>query len=133
MTRDVATVAENTPLQKIADIFESRGIKQVAVMREQRPVGLVSRANLLQALVSTASTAEKPATDDRTIRARLLTELQKKPWRPSNLIVANGVVHFWGEVHSESEREALRIAAENIPGVLGVEDHTWYPDVLPPL
>jgi signal-transduction protein with cAMP-binding, CBS, and nucleotidyltransferase domain len=131
MTRDVVAVAERTPLQKIADTFESRGIKQVAVTREERPIGIVSRANLLQALVSRASTADQPPADDRSIRARLLGELQKKPWRPSNLIVANGVVHYWGEVHSESEREAMRIAAENIPGVRGVEDHTQYPNVLP--
>jgi hypothetical protein len=100
-------------------------------MREKRLVGIVSRANLLQALVSAASAEEQPPGDDRSIRARLLTELQKKAWRPSNILVANGVVHLWGKVHSESEREAMRIAAENIPGVRGVEDHTWYPDVLP--
>jgi CBS domain-containing protein len=131
MTRDVVVVAESTPLQKIADTFESRKIKQVAVTREERPIGIVSRANLLQALVSRTSTEDQSPADDRSIRVRLLSELQKKPWRPSNLIVANGVVHYWGEVHSESEREAMRIAAENIPGVRGVEDHTWFPSVLP--
>lgn len=131
MTRDVVAMAESTPLQEIADTFELRGIKQVAVTRDRRPIGIVSRANLLQALVSRASTEDQPPADDRSIRARLLSELQKKPWRPSNLIVANGVVHYWGEVHSDNEREAMRIAAENIPGVRGVEDHTQYPSVLP--
>jgi osmotically-inducible protein OsmY len=33
-------------------------------------------------------------------------------------------VHFWGAVNSEEEREAMRVAAENITGVRGVKDHT---------
>ena len=41
-----------------------------------------------------------------------------------NIPVDGGVVHFWGVVGSEEERRALRIAAENTPGVRGVEDHT---------
>jgi osmotically-inducible protein OsmY len=85
----------------------------------------------LQALVSTTSPDEQPPADDRSIRARLLTELQKKPWRPSNVLVTNGVVHFWGEVRSDNERAAMRVAAENIPGVRGVKDHTWYPKAFP--
>jgi hypothetical protein len=35
-----------------------------------------------------------------------------------------GVVHFWGIVGSEEQQRALRIAAENTPGVRGIEDHT---------
>jgi len=42
----------------------------------------------------------------------------------SDIVVSDGVVHFWGVVGSEDERRALRIAAENTPGVRGVEDHT---------
>ena len=42
----------------------------------------------------------------------------------SNVVVSDGVVHFWGTVGSEEERKALRVVAENIPGVRGIEDHT---------
>jgi CBS domain-containing protein len=131
MTCDVVTVDESTSLQKIADLFESRSIKRVPVMREKRLVGVVSRANLLQALVCAVKPGEPAATDDRSIRTRLTAELQSKRWRPSNIIVANGVVHFWGEVHSENERKAMRVAAESVPGVRAIEDHTWYPAIFP--
>jgi CBS domain-containing protein len=131
MTAEVVTVDESTSLHKIADIFESRGIKRVPVMREHRLVGIISRANLLQALASMPSPAKKVATDDRSIREKLLTELRDKPWSLSNVIVMKGVVHFWGAVNSEEERQAMRIAAENIPGVRGVKDHSWYPELLP--
>ena len=37
--------------------------------------------------------------------------------------VTNGVVDLWGFTQSEKERQAIRIAAESIPGVSGVNDH----------
>jgi osmotically-inducible protein OsmY len=53
--------------------------------------------------------------------------LRNQKWSRLNeadIVVSDGVVHFWGVVGSEEERRALRIAAENTPGVRGVEDHT---------
>jgi CBS domain/BON domain len=131
MTANVITIDEKTPLHEIADLFESRGIKRVPVMRENLLVGIVSRANLLQALASSASLLTPAVVDDRSIRRKLLVELHDKPWGLRNIIVMDGVVHFWGAVNSEEERQALRIAAENIPGVRAVENHTWYPELLP--
>ena len=39
------------------------------------------------------------------------------------IVVRNGVVELWGTVFDERQREALKIAAENIPGVKAVKDH----------
>ena len=41
-----------------------------------------------------------------------------------NVVVLDGIVHFWGTVGSQEERTALRVVAENISGVRGIEDHT---------
>jgi len=63
----------------------------------------------------------------RIIRNRLIAELRKQKWADptvGNIVVSDGVVHLWNIVGSEEERRALRIAAENIPGVRAVEDHT---------
>jgi osmotically-inducible protein OsmY len=72
--------------------------------------------------------AKTPNEDrDRTIRDHLLTELREQTWADTSegrVIVSDGVVHLWGLVGSEAEREALRVAAENTPGVRGIEDHT---------
>jgi osmotically-inducible protein OsmY len=80
---------------------------------------------LLQALAT--SDVSKPASlDDRTIRERLLAELDAQPWAHmllKNVIVEDGIVHFWGFVENDEERRALRVAAENTPGVKAVEDH----------
>ncbi|MGH8846057.1 MAG: BON domain-containing protein, partial [Polaromonas sp.] len=52
-------------------------------------------------------------------------ELDKQPWWSgswSNVFVHHGVVSYIGVFRREADKEAARIAAENIPGVRGVED-----------
>jgi len=39
--------------------------------------------------------------------------------------VTDGVVHLWGDLPSRTELDALRLAAEGIPGVKRFEDHTY--------
>jgi osmotically-inducible protein OsmY len=71
---------------------------------------------------------------DRAIRDQLLALLKREPWADThflNILVSEGVVHLWGLVRSEAERRALRVAAETVPGVLGVEDHLSLSRTLP--
>jgi CBS domain-containing protein len=126
MTRTVVSIGPDMGLPEIAALLESRRIKRVPVMRGSELVGIVSRANLVQALAVVPLEGMRltpPA--DETIRARLLAELELQPWwhsMASNVIVAGGIVHYLGVVESEDERDAARVAAENIPGVRRVED-----------
>ena len=126
MTREVVSVGELASLGEIAELMETRRIKRVPVVQNGKIVGIVSRADLLQVLASGgAATADDGS--DRLIRERLLAELRTQEWATSaesDVVVSNGVVHFWGTVGSEEERKALRVVAENIPGVRGIEDHT---------
>jgi CBS domain-containing protein len=127
MTTDVLTVKPDTSLGEVASILETRRIKRVPVTDAGRLVGIVSRANLVQAL---ASVHDEPSTDvtlsDAEIRAMLMGELAGRKWSFAgrNLVVTNGVVHLWGVFHSVEAVEAVRVAAQNIPGVKRVEDHT---------
>lgn len=126
MTRDLKTIAEDTPLDKIVQLMERYRIKRLPVMRGRRIVGIVSRANLLHALASLARDAREPLGDDRTIRERLLNELNKEKWAPFalvNVVVRDGIVELWGAITDERERQALVVVAENTPGVKGVRDH----------
>ena len=127
MTHDVATVTPDTPIAQIATLLETRRIKRVPVMDEGHLVGIVSRSNLVQALaVKPVPEAGRPEGDD-AIRASLLAELERQLWWGrqvvSNIVVTDGVVHYWGTLDSEDQREAARIAAENVPGVRRIEDH----------
>lgn len=127
MTRDVVSVVETTPLADIALLLETKGIKRVPVLRDGCIVGIVSRANLVQALAMTASQPSvSPNADDRLIRDRLLAELNKQRWAevaPANVTVKDGIVHMWNSFVSEDEKQALLVAARTIPGVRRVEDH----------
>ena len=60
MTAPVVTVAEDTPVEAIAQTLQTHNIKRVPVLREGRVVGIVTRADLVRALVKlhTPSPAE---------------------------------------------------------------------------
>jgi hypothetical protein len=131
MTRDVVTVTEDTNLADVATLLETRRIKRVPVTRDGKIVGIVSRSNLVRALgaaLGTSTSSPGASDDDRAIRTRLFAELSQQPWAgklwAQDIIVSNGVVHLWfGSDESKERRQAARVAAENVPGVRGVEDH----------
>ena len=52
MTREVVAVTEATPLHEVAHLMEHRNIKRLPVVRADKLVGIISRANLLRALAS---------------------------------------------------------------------------------
>lgn len=126
MTTKVHTISEDTPLDEVVQIMESRRVKRLPVVRDGKLVGIASRANLLRALASIVSETKPSPLDDEAIRSRLMIELQKQAWAPValiNVIVRNGVVHLWGTLTDERQRKGVRVVAENIPGVKRVEDH----------
>jgi len=131
MTLDPVTVAEDTPLEQVVSVMEKRRIKRVPVVRGEKVLGIISRANLLYALASIARQAKPVSLDDRAIRERLIAELEGQSWAPIrslDVIVRDGVVELWGTITDERERQATIVAAENIPGVKRVEDHLAWID-----
>ena len=126
MTRKVKTAAPDTPLHELAEIFEKNHIKRVPIVnRNGELVGIVSRANIIQAVASARPRLEV-SLPDAAIRNRLIEELKKQPWAHAyklNVTVTNGVVELWGSVESEQERDAIKVVAEGIPGVSAVNDH----------
>jgi len=126
MTDEVRTVGEDTPLEDIVELMERYRIKRVPVLRGSEVVGIVTRSNLMQAMVSLARKAPPTAAEDATIREQLLAEMKKEQWAPAamtNVVVRDGVVELWGVIIDERQRDALKVAAENILGVKAVKDH----------
>jgi CBS domain-containing protein len=126
MTRPVITVKPDTPLGELASLLEKHRIKRVPVVKNGKIVGIVSRANLVQALV-TLGTGTKPSAsvNDSILRGNLLGQLRLQPWWTNtvNIIVKDGIVELWGFVDSQAAREAIRIAVEETPGVRQVSDN----------
>lgn len=136
MTRDVITVEETTELAEVADLLETKRIRRVPVVRDGAVVGIVSRANLVRALAMVQSEpASGNVLDDFAIRDALLRELRGKPWAKvwaSEVMVRNNVVHVWfSDDQPIEEREAIRIAAVNTPGVARVEEHLVHVPMVP--
>jgi CBS domain-containing protein len=128
MSREVIAVTEMAELAEIADLLEIKRIKRVPVVRDGKLVGIVSRANLVRALATVkAESSSSSDTGDHAIRQKLLAELQAQEWAgpwAADIVVRDGVVHLWlPEGHSEEEKRAVHVAAENIAGVRAVEEH----------
>jgi CBS domain-containing protein len=126
MTRDVKTADPETPLHEIADLLEENHIKRLPIVSKGGDlVGIVSRANIIQAVASARPKLEI-SLPDTAIREKLLDELKRQPWahfHKLNVTVSNGVVNLWGFVESETERQAIAAAAWSIPGVAAINDH----------
>ncbi|MBV9251628.1 MAG: BON domain-containing protein [Acetobacteraceae bacterium] len=106
--------------------MERHRIKRLAVTENERVVGVVSRADLLRALVVAVRKEPPLAADDRAIRAAILDALEKQSWTPMtslNVTVAERVADLWGTITNEAERRAICVIAENTPGVKQVKDH----------
>jgi CBS domain-containing protein len=124
MRREPFTVAEDAPLDQVVELMERHRIKRLPVVREGRLIGIVTRANIMQALVSLAPEIAAPAGNDASIREQILAECKKQSWAPmANVVVRNGVVELWGTMTDDRQRQALIVASENIPGVKAVRDH----------
>jgi CBS-domain-containing membrane protein len=125
MSRRLITATPETPLHEIARLLEKHCIKRVPIVDNGKLVGLVSRANLIQAVASTRQPLVM-SPSDQEIRAMLLAELGQQPWADLaliNITVSNGVVGLWGIMDNEAEHRALKVAAKAIPGVVGIDDH----------
>lgn len=126
MTKTVQTARPDTPLHEIADMLAEKHIKRVPIVNQAGDlVGIITRANIVQTFASARPQLEIGA-PDALLRERLIAELKKHSWshlHKLNVTVTNGVVDLWGIAESDAERQAIRVAAESIAGVLGVNDH----------
>jgi CBS domain-containing protein len=125
MTHHVITVDAETSLQEIANLFEQHGIKRVPVVKNGQLVGIVSRANLVQALATHGLPVFDHIETDGALREAVTAMVHKLRSIGSmvDVIVDHGTVNLWGIVHTEEEKSAIRRAAESIPGARKVNDH----------
>jgi len=131
MTTSVVTVTEDTTLHEVADLMMTHRIKCVPVLRDRSVVGMVSRLDLLRALISVGLEAytqlpTEAQTADERMRMSVMTVLQRLDWtqtRRGAVVVLNGVVHLWGIVASDPLRSAFAEAVRAVPGVKSVANH----------
>ncbi len=127
MTREVVTAGEDEPLRGLVDLLERHKIKRIPIVRDDGVLaGVVSRSDLLRAVLSREPDQPVLQPTDRALRELVVAALEGHPWTskwPVNVFANDGVVHLWGFVEGEEVRKAYRVAAENVPGVRRVKNH----------
>lgn len=126
MTREVVTAEEDTPLRDLVELMERHRIKRIPIVRGAVVVGIVSRSDLLRALLSREPDRPLLQPTDKALRQAVIDALENHTWTskwPINVFANDGVVHLWGFVDGEEVRKAYRVAAENVPGVRRVRNH----------
>ncbi|WP_245217152.1 CBS domain-containing protein [Neoroseomonas nitratireducens] len=125
MTEKVVSVAPDTSAAHIAHMMEEQKIRRVVVVEGEKLKGIVSRADLLRALVAPPH-VEAELSDER-IRRAVMAAMKKEPWTDTfytMVEVKDGTVTFHGFRRSDTVQKALRVLAENVPGVKAVQDDT---------
>lgn len=124
MSTDVVTIESERSLAEAVDLMTKHGIKRIPVTDGDQVVGVVSRADILRALGRTMRPGIHQRRSDEELRAAINTELSKLPFAAGSVEVdvSLGNVTLSGAIMDDRERNALRVAVENVPGVQSVRD-----------
>lgn len=129
MTRTPITVGPSAGIEEVVGVMIDRRVKRLPVVEGAQLLGVVSRADVLRALsgVFAATTAAAGApVGDAELAERVRATLAGERWAPTTSIeirAVDGTVELWGSILDERQREAIRVAVENIPGVKAIADH----------
>jgi len=126
MTQPAICATPGTPLAEIVRIMERHRIKRLVIAEQGRLAGVVTRADLLRAMVAEHPAPTGPASSDRELRACIEQVLRAQDWAASavvNVTVEKGVAQLWGTVESAAQRQAFIVAVQGVPGVRDVEAH----------
>ena len=124
MTSEVVTATEDMTLADTADVMERQRLKRLLVVRGKHLVGIVSRSDLVKAVARHRARLFSQPPTDRAILRDLTARVKEVTPSHSliNVSVLRGNADVTGLVDSAAEREAIRVAAENTPGVRSIQD-----------
>jgi len=124
MTPEPVTITEDTPVDEIARIMESRSVRRLPVLNGDKIVGIVTDSDFLPAIARLVLNEQSFAQDDENIRSAVVAAITSTPWTPCglNVSVRDATITLKGFSISENARQAAVVAAENVPGVKRVEN-----------
>lgn len=125
MSADVVTTRKDASLDEVVETMSRHRVKRLPVVENGKVVGIVARSDLLRALAHAQPTGDPVVTSDERIRTDIEAELAKQSWSGHGSIhvnVKDSAVVLSGVVLDDRERQAARVAAENIAGVKSVSD-----------
>ena len=124
MTPEPVTITEDTPVDEIARIMESRSVRRQPVLNGDKIVGIVTHSDFLPAIARIVLNEQSFAQDDENIRSAVVAAITSTPWTPCglNVSVRDATITLKGFSISENARQAAVVAAEDVPGVKRVEN-----------
>ena len=126
MTTGVRTVAPGTALEDAVDSMLKYHVKRLPVIENGKVAGIVSRSDLMRALLEVLPSAKGDRDDDR-IRKAIEAELAKQTWAGAiRVTVRGGAVTLGGTIFEDRARAAAQVAAENVAGVKSVVDEMMW-------
>jgi CBS domain-containing protein len=127
MTARPLTVTEGTNARHAARLMDEHEVRRLPVLRDGRVIGVVSRSDLLPALLPASSNgADAPEEPDQAIRGAIAARMRRETWARAPCLsfeVQGGVVRFHGSHGSDATRRATYALASGVPGVVRVVDH----------
>lgn len=132
MSTNVVTVDADADLDAVTDLLDRRKLKRVPVVKDGRLVGIITRGDLVRALVAqlqglgAAAGPTGAPSDAAVVLSAIQQRIRRESWLDSTLVnieVQNGIAELSGIVASADQRRALRLLVEDTPGVMGVEDN----------
>ena len=124
MTRGIHSIEDSAELSEAVDLMLEKRVRRLLVVRGSDPVGVISRSDLVRALMR-ALPPEAQSRSDADIAEAVATELAAQPWAPvasMRVAVEGGVATMEGAIPDEAMREGLRVLVENVAGVKSVRD-----------
>ncbi len=131
MSGTVVSASSDMELGTAVKLMLKHRIKRLPVIADGKLVGVISRSDLLRALAKQLTPPEGSNPGPEAIKAHIKATLAEQSWAPTTGIhieVSGNSVILEGYVFNDEERKALRVVAENTPGVKYVQDQLRYID-----
>lgn len=125
MTKAVHTIEADADLAQVAALFDRRRLKRLPVLKDGKLVGIITRGDLVRALVQRQTAAASAPVDPQAIANVIRARMRHETWLDSSLVSVNvekGIAELTGFVASHDQHRALRLLVEGTPGVTGVDD-----------
>jgi CBS domain-containing protein len=132
MTKGVIAAHETASLREVADLMLKHKIKRVPIVRDGAILGIVSRVDLVKALISagekvySSHPTTPPLSGDQRLRHAIMTFVNGHEWAVAqwfDIVVSDGIVHLWGVAPNDAVRQAYVEGVRQVAGVKSLENH----------
>jgi CBS domain-containing protein len=124
MTRGIYSVEANAEVAEAIDLMLQAKVRRLLVTDDGDSVGMLSRSDLVRALMRSAP-AEAAPVSDADIQAAVEAAIAAQNWTPAvgvRVRVEDAIVTLEGAISDDSLRGGLKVLVENVPGVKAVLD-----------